>query len=210
MTETIELAAETRTVIGKSAKKLGPEGRLPAVVYGVGHEPVSVSLDRHTVEQLLLHEGFTTAVVHLSIDGHKARNVIIKQVQRHPVKGTVSHIDFWAISMTQTIATTVQIHFVGESAGVKAGGVMTHNLRELHIEALPANLPENIEVDVSALEVGDSLHVSQVTAPEGVTITTPEDEIVCSVLAPKVEEEEAPEAEEAEPEVIGEKPESGE
>lgn len=208
MTESIELNATLREETGKAGRRLAGTGRLPAVVYGVGHEAQAVSVDRHEFEQLLHHGGLTSSVVKLSIDGHKSVNVIVKSMQNDPLKGTVQHVDFWAINMRQTIATTVPIHFVGESAGVKTGGVIMHNLREVHTEALPANLPEYIEADITALEVGDSLHVSDLTVPEGVTITSPADEIVASVMAPKAEEAEEVSEEAPEPEVIGEKPES--
>jgi large subunit ribosomal protein L25 len=208
MAETIELTATSRTVVGKASKRLAATGRLPGVVYGASIEAKPIEVDRHTFEQMLAHEALTTSLVHLIVDDHKPVNVIVKEIVRDPVKGTIQHVDFWAIKMTQQITTTVPIHYVGESPGVKAGGVITHNLRELSVEALPTQLPENIEADISALEIGDSLHVGQLPVPEGVVIHISPDEIVASVLAPKaaeVEEVEGEVTEEAEPEVIGEK-----
>lgn len=203
MTENIELAATSRDTIGKANRRLAPKGKLPAVVYGVGHKPVAVSLDKHEVDQLLLH-GASSSLIELSIDGEKPVHTVIKEVQRDAMKGHVQHIDLWAVSMKKHISTVVPIHFVGDAAGVKTGGVLTHNLREVHVDSLPGDMPDSIEVDVEALEVGDSLHVSDLVAPHGVVITSPADEIVCSVIPPTkaVEEEEA--AETAEPEVIGE------
>jgi large subunit ribosomal protein L25 len=114
------------------------------------------------------------------------------------------HLDLWAVSMKKHISTVVPIHFVGDPAGVKTGGVLTHNLREVHVDSLPGDMPDSIEIDVEALEVGDSLHVSDLVAPEGVIITSPADEIICSVIPPtKAIEEEVVEVA-AEPEVIGE------
>jgi large subunit ribosomal protein L25 len=119
-------------------------------------------------------------------------------------------VDFWAIKMTQHVTTSVPIEFVGDSAGEKTGGVMLHELREVHIEALPAHLPGSIAVDVSALEVGQAIHIRDIAAPEGVTILDDPETIVCSVVAPAVavEEEEVAEAP-AEPELVG-KPEDAE
>jgi large subunit ribosomal protein L25 len=202
MSENIQLAATARDTIGKANRRLGPSGKLPAVVYGVGHEPVSISLDKHQVDQFLLH-GAASSLIELSIDGGKPVHTVIKDVQRDPTKGSVLHLDLWAVSMKQHISTVVPIHFVGDAAGVKTGGVLTHNLREVQIDSLPGDMPDSIEVSVEDLEVGDSLHVSDLVAPSGVIITSPEDEIICSVTPPtKAVEEEAVE-EAAEPEVIG-------
>jgi len=205
MTENIRLAATARDTIGKANRRMGPKGKLPAVVYGVGHKPVSVSLDRHDLDLLLLH-GAASSLIELSIDGGKPVHTIIKDVQRDPIKGAVLHVDLWAVSMKKQVSTVVPIHFVGDPAGVKTGGVLTHNLREVHVDSLPGDMPDALEVNVEALEVGDSLHVSDLVAPEGVIITSPAEEIICSVIPPTkaIEEEEEVVEEAAEPEVIGE------
>lgn len=206
MTQAIELKARTRSVVGKANRRLSGRNELPGVVYGAKHVPQSVVVDRHEFEQLLHHESVTSSVLKLAVDDHGPVNVIVKDIQRDAVKGTLLHVDFWAVRMDQTIATTVAIQFMGESAGVKAGGVLTHNLRELHIDALPGDMPDHVEADITALEVGDSLHVSDLVVPDNVHVTDSADEIVCSVLAPKIEEvEEVVEEEAEEPEVIGEK-----
>jgi large subunit ribosomal protein L25 len=205
MTEAIKLAADMREVVGKANRRLTGSNLLPGVVYGATHEPQSISVDRHAFEQLMHHEALTSAIIKLSVGGHQPVNVIVKSIQRDVVKGTVQHVDFWAVDMKQVISTTVPIHYVGESVGVKSGGVMTHNLRELNIEALPAEMPEYVEADVAALEVGDSLHVSDLALPESVVVKNALEDIVCSVLAPKVEEIEEVAEEAVEPEVIGEK-----
>lgn len=209
MTESIELNASTREIVGKANRRL-PDDRLPAVLYGAGHKAQPISVDRHTFQQLLHHEGLMSALVKLAVDEHKPVNVIVKSLQHDPVKGSLEHVDFWAVKMTQRITTVVPVHFVGESPGVKAGGVMTHNVQSVHVESLPGDMPDHLEADVSALEVGDSLHVSDLRAPDGVTILDAADEILCSVLAPKVEEAAEATEEIAEPEVIGEKSETAE
>jgi large subunit ribosomal protein L25 len=209
MAEAIELNATSRTVIGKSSRRLAVTGGLPAVVYGAAIDAQPIEVDRHTIELLITHEALASSLIKLTIDEDKPVNVIVKEIVRDPVKGTLQHVDFWAIKMTQQITTTVPIHFTGESPGVKAGGVLTHNMRELSVEALPTHLPEFLEADISDLEVGDSVHVGQIVVPEGVTLHAPAEEIVASVLAPKAAEVEevveGEEAAEAEPEVIGEK-----
>jgi large subunit ribosomal protein L25 len=213
MSETITLEATTRGVVGKAARRLRPMGKLPAVVYGAAKAAETIEIDLHEFEMLLSHDqGLTSKVISLKVDGGSPVNVIVKQVQRDVVRGYVTHVDFWAVNMMQSVTTSVQLHFIGESPGVKAGGVMTHNMNEISVEALPAKLPSFIEADISALEIGDALHVSQLAVPADVTLQASADDIVCSVLAPKAAEvEEVVEVEEtAEPEIIGTKPEEGE
>ncbi len=202
MTENIQLTATTRDIIGKANRRLAPKGQLPAVVYGVGHTPVSVSLDKHQVDMLLLH-GAASSLIELSIDDAKPVHTIIKDVQRDPLKGAVMHLDLWAVSMKKHISTVVPIHFIGDAAGVKTGGVLTHNMREVQVDSLPGDMPDALEIDVAALEVGDSLHVSDLVAPKGVIITSPEDEIICSVIPPTKAVEEEVIGEAVEPQVIG-------
>jgi large subunit ribosomal protein L25 len=213
MTETIELKAASRTSVGKANRRLATSGLLPAVLYGVGTAAAAIAVDRHDFEMLASHQGLTSSLIKLTVDDHKPVTVLVKAVQRDAVKGTLLHVDFWAVSMTQKITTAVAIHFVGESPGVKVGGVLTHNAQQVHVESLPAEIPDSLEADVSGLEIGDALHMSDLVAPSGVVILDSPDEIICSVQAPKaveVEEEEVAE-EAAEPEVIGETPdESGE
>jgi large subunit ribosomal protein L25 len=208
MAEIIEITAEPREEIGKTSHRLAPEGKLPAVMYGVGHKPQPLAVDRHDFELLAAHEGLTSTLVHLKIAGNAGPiNVIVKEIQHDPVRGTIRHVDFWAVKMTQRITTTIPIHFDGDSPGVKAGGVLTHNMSDVQIESLPGDLPDFAVAVIAALEIGDSLHVSDLTVPEGVSITSLADDIVCSVIPPTVEpepEEIVTGEAEAEPELIGE------
>lgn len=206
MTEFIELSATSRDVVGKANRRIGGEGLLPAVVYGSGHKSQAIAVDRHAFDLLLHHGNVTSSLVKLTVDGGKPINVIVKSVQHDAVKGNTVHVDFWAIKMDQVITTVVPVHFVGEAPGVKAGGVMAHNIQHVHVESLPTSMPDFLEADVSGLEIGDSIHVSDLVPVDGVTVVDPADEILASVLAPKaVEEEEAVVEAEEEPEVIGEK-----
>jgi large subunit ribosomal protein L25 len=204
MTDTIELNAETRTRIGKASRALAPEGKLPAVVYGAAIDSKAISIDRHEFELIAAHGTFGSALFKLSVDGHKPLTVMVKDVRHDPIRGAIEHVDFWAIKMTQLVSTSVPFEFVGDSAGEKTGGVMLHELREMHIEALPAHLPASVVVDVSALEVGQSIQIRDIVAPEGVTILDDPETIVCSVITPAVavEEEEVAEAP-VEPELVG-------
>lgn len=205
MAETLELKATSRDVVGKANRRLD-DGELAGVVYGHGTTSKAISVDRHEFELLVAHdEALFSKLIKLTVDDHKPVNVIVKAVQRDPTKGNLKHIDFWAIRMTQAIQTTVTVHFLGEAPGLKQGGVMMHNLQQLAIEAMPADLPESVSVDISALEIGDSVHVSDIVAPKGVTILDALDEIVASVVPPAKLEEEVVE-EVAEPEIIGEAP----
>jgi large subunit ribosomal protein L25 len=209
MSEAYEISAVPREEIGKSSKKLAREGRVPAVLYGAGHHGESLSLDRLEVGRLLSHGGVRSAILHLKIKGKaKPVNAMVKALQVHPTKGTPMHIDLLAIKMDQVVQTSVTLNFVGEAPGVKSGGILNQNHTSVNVEALPGDLPEAIDVDISALDVGSTLTFAELAAPAGVTILNDPEELVVSVTAPtKVEEEvvEEVEGEEgAEPEVIGE------
>jgi large subunit ribosomal protein L25 len=203
MAENIKVKATTREMIGKTSHRLA-DSELAGVVYGSAVESRAVSVDRHAFEQVLLHEGnIASKLIELSIDGGKPLPVIVKSLQHDPLKGTVVHVDLWAVNMRRPVTTTVPVHFEGEAPGVKTGGVFMHNVAHINVEALPDELPEFLVADISALEVGDNIHVRDLVAPKGVTILDAEDEIVASVVPPAKEEEEVVE-EAAEPEVIGE------
>ena len=204
MTETIEIAASSRTLIGKSSRVLAREGKLPAVVYGTAIESAALAIDKHSFEQILVHSGIGSTIFKLTIDGGTPVNVMVKDMRRDPIKSTIEHVDFWAINMKETVTTSVPINFIGSTEGEKTGGVMVHEMREVSIEALPMDLPEHIDIDVSALETGDSLHVSDLAAPAGVTILDDADTTICAVMAPAKEEEEEVVDEDIEPELIGE------
>jgi large subunit ribosomal protein L25 len=204
MAENIVLNASTRETVGKANRRLDPT-KLAAVVYGTAVKSRAVSIDRHEFEQVLVHEGnISSKLIELVIDdAAKPVHVIAKAIQHDSVKGTLHHVDFWAVNMRQLVTTTVPVHFEGEAPGVKTGGVFMHNMMHINVESLPDDLPEAVIADISTLEVGDSVHVRDLVAPKGVTVLDPEDEIVASVVAPAKEEEAAAE-EETEPEVIGE------
>jgi len=190
MTHVVKLKAAVREVTGKSSHKLAPEGLIPAVVYGPKIETLSLSVDRRDFEHLMHNASVGSTLVDLTIEGHaKPLDVIIKEVRHDEIKGFVQHIDFWAVDMGHTLQTAISITFVGSAEGERAGGVLMHSLRELKVEARPKDLPEHIEVDVSELNVGDSMTVADIAAPAGVTLLDDPETVVASVMAPSVEEE---------------------
>jgi large subunit ribosomal protein L25 len=208
MTSSTILTAYQRDVVGKASHRLAAEGRIPAVLYGTGREAISLSVDRHDFELLIAHHSTGSTIFELEVEGEKTPvNALIRELQTNPVKGTITHIDFLAVAMDQLIQASVTLHFVNDPAGVRAGGVLTTNFHEITVEAKPGDLPAGLDVDIAALEIGDSLHVSDIVVPAGVTIVDDPGEVLISVQAPRleVEEEVEGEGEEAEPEVIGEK-----
>jgi large subunit ribosomal protein L25 len=206
MSETIELTATVREQIGKASRKLAQVGRVPAVLYGAGHKPVSLELDARELERLLHHEGVRSLVLHIKIEGTaKPVNAMVKAVQVDPVKSLPLHVDLLAIKMNVAVTTTVALHFEGESPGVKGGGVLNQSLNSVSVEALPNDLPESIAVDISELDTGHNLMVSDLVAPAGVTILDDPELLVASVTAPTKAEEEVVEGEAAaEPALVGE------
>jgi large subunit ribosomal protein L25 len=198
----IALSADTRSRTGKGgARETRRDGKIPGVVYGPEIDPVSISVDERTFRAVMKGAG-RTSVVNLSVDG-KENKVLIRELQRDPVTSRIVHVDFHAISMDKPINVEVPIHFFGEPPGVKAGGIMQTTLRELEISCLPAAIPDSIEVDVSELEIGDSVHVRDLSLPN-VEVLTEERRTVVVIAAPTVIKSTA--AEEAE----GEEGEEGE
>lgn len=208
MSESTAITAQPREVTGKANRRLAEAGQIPAVLYGPDRETVSLALDRHDFEYMMAHHGAGSTLVSITIEGEsKPVNAVIKEVQHSPVKGKILHVDFQVIRMDEKLQATAPFNFVGDSPGVKAGGVLMHSLREVAVEALPATLPDAIDVDISALEIGDSVTIGDLVAPDGVDIIDDPEGVVCSVTVPTLEPEEEEEGEEiTEPELIGEEP----
>jgi large subunit ribosomal protein L25 len=208
MSEAIEITAVPREVVGKANRRLASAGLIPAVLYGHDRPTKIIAVDRHDFELLMTHHAQGSTIVEIHIDGDKRPvNAVVKEVQHSPIKGNILHIDFQVIRMDEAIHVPVPLRYVGDPAGVKAGGILTENVHQVNIEAKPKDIPESLEVAVDALEIGDSLHLADVVVPQGVKILDDLDEILCSVLPPAVVVEvEVAAAEEAEePEVVGEK-----
>jgi large subunit ribosomal protein L25 len=188
-----KLVADKREDAGKGvARKLRAAGRVPAVLYGHSMEPISLSVDSKELFHLFHTGAGTNVLVDLVVDG-SAHLAMPRDVQRDHIKGRYVHVDFIAVRRDQTITVNVPIRVVGESVGVKAGGVVEHHLWDLQVECLPTNVPESVEADISSLEIGSSLKVADLVAPEGTTILTGPDESVVAVQQPqaRIELEEA-------------------
>ena len=187
------LSAETRSETGKGAnRRLRVSGKIPAVIYGKGRDAQSVTLDPTALETLLHKSGAgLNTLIDLSVSG-RTDTVLVKELQRHPVFGSYVHVDFFKVDLTQKITVSVPIHFIGKARGVEFGGILDHPLRELEVECLPRAIPEFVEVDVSALEVGQAIHVSDVRLPEGVEVKTDPTLPVASVVLPAAEVEATP------------------
>lgn len=195
------LKAESRSVIGKQVKALRRQGRLPAVIYGHGIQPLMISLDHKEASQMLSTVTSSQLVV-VEVNG-KPHTSLVREKQRQPVTGSLVHIDFLEVSMTENLRAKVVIELVGESPAVKNfDGILVPGLEELEVEALPRDLPERITVDVAALtEIGQAIHVRDIVLSKAVEVLDGADEIIVVVTAPEAEEvTEA--AAVAEPEVI--------
>jgi large subunit ribosomal protein L25 len=205
------ITAYPREVIGKANRKLAGQNRIPAVVYGIGREAISISVDRHDFEMLMSHHAAGSTIVEMQIEGEKKPlNAMIREMQMSPIKDTIMHVDFLAIEMNKAVSAQVSLRLTNDPAGVKAGGILTINFHNINVEAKPADLPEYLEVDVAALDIGDSLHIKDIVVPNGVTIVDDAEEVICSVQAPRAEEVEEETTEVTEVEVIGEKAEEEE
>ena len=194
------LAVEIRQDTGKGvARKLRAAGRMPAVLYGHGRDSVSLSLNSHDLESLLKKSdaGINT-LIDLKGEGKlQGAIVLIKELQRHPVRATLVHVDLFEVKADEKLIVTVPIHLNGTPAGVKLGGIMEHTMREIDLECLPSAIPDSIEVDVSAMELGDAIHVSDLTIPYGCETGLEDAIVVAQVVAPKLADEtEAAEGEE--------------
>jgi large subunit ribosomal protein L25 len=183
------LAATTRTVTGKAVAHLRQAGRLPAVVYGHGIDSASVSVDAHDFERLRRRIGPNT-LVDLSVDGRKARPVLIHGVQAHAVTGRPLHADLFVVKMTEDLTVDVPLVATGESEAVRLhAGVLLHPTEHVKVKALPDHLPQAITYDLAALVTFDDvIHVRDLAIPSDVTLLTDGDEIVVKVAHPRIEE----------------------
>jgi len=216
MAKQVKLKAEPRTNVGRSAvRKLRARGLIPAVIYGGKHEPQALQVAAREINAMMSHASGENVLVELAIAGEdSSRTALVQEVQHSPVGGDIRHIDFHAVSMDQMIQAEVPLEPTGIAVGVKTfGGLLEQSLRSLAIECLPADLPDRITVDVSQLNIGDSIHVRDIQLPSGVTAKVQPDLTAFSVVAPVVEEEPIvaeSEAAAAGPEVITEKKEEAE
>ncbi len=191
-----EFVAENRNASGRGgARAVRRSGMVPAVVYGGESEPKAIVLDHNDVVKHLSREAVYSHVLDLKIDG-KSEKAILKDIQRHPARPQILHMDFMRVDEAQALKVNVPLHFINEETciGVKAGGVVTHAMVDIEVSCLPSKLPEYIEVDLSAIDIGGSVHLSNIVVPEGVEIVAlaqegEHDHTVAQVMKVRKEEE---------------------
>lgn len=203
----VSLKAKTRENLTKgNNRQLRMAGEVPAVIYGGEAQPLSISINDRDMHRILHSSAGLNVLISMEIEGGSSplvENVIVKDIQRDPIKASFIHLDFYRISMDKKLTTFVRIEIEGASVGVKAGGILEFNLREVEVECLPSLIPERFLINVSTLQIHDSVHVKDLPVPEGVTILEDPNNIVISIVPPTVEEAApAAEATAAEPEVI--------
>jgi large subunit ribosomal protein L25 len=184
MADSTSLSLTARAPEGsRSARRLRRSGLVPGVIYGGEGEPTHFAVDARILRNTLAHSG---AILDVSLDGGTAEPVLVKDLQRHPVRGEAVHVDLLRVNMRETIHTTVVLELTGadEAPGVVEGGVLNQETRELNIEALPGDIPDSITHDVSAMEMNATLNLSAVTVPEGVTLLDDLEETVVATITP--------------------------
>jgi large subunit ribosomal protein L25 len=202
---TARLSASPRQETGKgNARKLRASGQVPAVVYGHARDPQALALPSREVERLLDTVAAASTVIELAVGG-KTTRTLIREVQRHPFRREILHIDFQELVAGEKVTVKVPIVLVGSPEGLKSGGILDQVTREVEIEVDPSNIPNHLDVDVSTLAIGHSLHISDLRVPEGVTVLDDMEATIVVLGAPRAETpvavEAIPEAP-AEPELI--------
>ncbi len=189
MSETA-LVVEAREAIGKGAnRKLRAAGRAPAVLYGRGRDSLPLAIDPRALDKILRANGANT-LLDLTVEGHAERKesvALVRDLQRHPLRGDIVHVDFYEVDLARVVTVDVPVHLVGKARGLDFGGILEHTLREISLECLPRAIPEAIEVDISAMEVGDVIHVAELALPEGVSLVTDGDLGVVHIALPQAE-----------------------
>jgi large subunit ribosomal protein L25 len=194
-TDTTGLTVEQRVPDGsRAARRLRREGKVPGVIYGGGEDPVAFQVDARLLRQALAHSG---AVIDLSIGG-TSTPVVVKELARHPVSGETVHVDLLRVRLDQAIQTTVVLDLLGvdDAPGTKEGGVLEQVTRELTIEALPGEIPDSLEHDVSEMQIGDTVMLESLAPPAGVKLIDDPETVIATLTPPRLQLEEEPEIEE--------------
>jgi len=192
---TVSLAAKTRDTIGTgNARKLRQNGEVPAVIYGHSRNAQSLSLNARELEKLLTQIAGTSTVVELSLDGKTART-LIREVQRHPFKKQIIHVDFQELVAGEKVTLRVPLRFHGTPIGVREnGGILEETMHQISLRVDPASIPDHIDVDVTAIAIGHSIHIRDLKLPEGAEIMDDEDATLALVSAPRAAIEDTPAA----------------
>ena len=189
------LSGKIREKTGKVAtKEVRRNGEIPAVLYGL-KDNLSFSVCPDNLKDILTAKG-QNALIDLNLEGNKKRKVILKEFQSHPLKERWVHVDFLEVDVTKTVKVSVNVHLIGKSAGEKMGGLVNQVLKSIHVECLPVDIPQSVDLDVTAVELGQVLHVSDLSLPDKVKILHQPNEVILSVQLEKVKEEETTEDEE--------------
>ncbi len=189
-------AATGRQLGSRASRRLRREGQVPAVVYGRGTEPKHVAVDHHDLSVAFHTDAGFNVLINLEIDESAGIPTLVRVIDRHPYRPLFRHVDFVQVSLTEKVQAEVALHFVGNPPGVKEGGILSPIKNEVEIEALPAEIPAFIEVDVSHLNINDDLRVRDLPPIEGVQVLDDPEDLLVTVTTPAAEVEEAPEAEE--------------
>jgi large subunit ribosomal protein L25 len=202
----MNLKATPREAVGNGpSRTLRREGKIPAILYGPKTEPVILTIDRMDLEPVLKTGALTQQLLRLDIDGvDGTTNVMVKEIQKHPVSQNLLHLDFYQVSMDQKIKVMVPVVTTGKSAGVEMGGMLQIIRRELEVFCLPDQIPEKITIDITDLEIGDSFHVEELQLEGDVEVSADVNFTILTILSPQVEEEEEVEGEEEEEEMAEE------
>jgi large subunit ribosomal protein L25 len=220
MAVTTNLGARVREERGKSAmRKLRADGRIPAVLYGHGEDTHAISLDAHELEILFSRISVENTLITLKVDGLKGKSgdlrALVREVQKHPAQGRLLHVDFYQIHAGEKVSVNAPIRLVGTAAGTRSGGLVSQTVDSVTVRCLPDAIPDLIEVDVTSLEIGDSVHVRDLVLPAGVEAEEDGDVTICSVGLPQAGIVDVPavaavEVPTGEPEVIKRRPEKDE
>jgi large subunit ribosomal protein L25 len=188
--ERVKLVVQNRAILGSSeSRRLRRRGIVPGVLYG-REEPVSISIAERDLRAALTTRGGLNAVLDVVVDGGKTHSSVLKEYQQDPVRGLITHVDLQEVRLDQPIHATVPLTLHGEPVGVKEGGILSQVTNELNVEALPMEVPEHLEVDVSEMQIGDTLRLSAMPATEGVTLLDDlEQTVLATVTQPRTEEE---------------------
>ena len=213
--DNVSIVVHKRDVTGsRAARRMRKSGLIPGVLYGHGKDAVLIAVEPHALREALSTSAGTHAVLDVTLEGQKAgHKAIVKQLDLDRVKSNVVHVDLQEIRLDETIETSVAIHFEGEAKGVKAGGLLDEAVREVTVKGVVTAIPEHLVMDISELDMNETLKVADLQVPEGIEVLADPEDVLCSVLPPrKVEVEEGVEGEEAaeavaaaEPEIVGKK-----
>jgi large subunit ribosomal protein L25 len=196
--ERVKLVVQNRAILGSAeSRRLRKQGLIPGVLYG-REKPVSISIPERDLRAALTTKGGLNAVLDVVVEDGKTHSSVLKEYQQDPVRGLITHVDLQEVRLDQPIHATVPLHVTGEAVGTKEGGVLSQVTNELNVEALPMEVPEHIDADVSELQIGDSLRLASLRLPDGVTALDDAETVIATVTTPMREEEPEEEAVEGE------------